>query len=128
MTDPTPGYPGHASDDDDAITTTLHTVPGLGAIPRPLLEAAQREAKALLNGDAAAAGSLVGLLGFFGLSSATGSLVLGLLGLLPGLVAYATTVYAQAQAAYRVWRDAERDVTPVAAPSSADGTPLVPVR
>lgn len=119
MTDPL----GH---DVAPATTRLATAPGPGDQTRPLLEAAQREARALLNGDAAAAGTVVAALGYFGLSTATQSYVLGLLGLAAGIVTYGSTVYAQAQAAYRVWRDAERDVTPTARPRAADGTPLVP--
>lgn len=94
--------------------------------PRPVLEAADHEAKSLLSGDAAAAGAVVGLLSYFGLGSATANFVLALLGLIPGAITYATTLFAQAQAAYRVWQNAEDKVTPTSAPRAADGTPLVP--
>ena len=113
----------------------------LPEVPRPLLDAAKTEARKVLTGETSAAGIVTALVGCGVLTLAQGDALVGLLGLIPGVVALGGAVWAKARAAYRTFETAEPEVTPVVDPAveldgqrvplvvapatQADGYPLV---
>ncbi|MCE7008720.1 hypothetical protein LWC34_38805 [Kibdelosporangium philippinense] len=85
--------------------------------PHPIRDAAASASKVF-----GVLGSLVtALVGFGVLTIAQGDALTGLLGAIPGVITAVTTVLV----AFRVARQAEPHVTPLAEPRNHDGMPLV---
>jgi hypothetical protein len=92
-------------------------------VPEPAQEAADDEARNIADGKAAMVAVLTALTGFGVVSAMQADLLLGLLGLAPGLVALVGVWWAKAQAVWKLAASIRDKITPTSAPGLllADG-------